>query len=55
MAIPYGSMEEDPDVPGLELVHAVTAEGRTTQVFAFDPAPPVPEEMGPPLGFVGDG
>lgn len=43
------------EVPGLALVHQVRREGRTTQVFAFDPAPPIPAQSGPPLGFVGDG
>jgi hypothetical protein len=47
--------DDDVEVEGLELVHQVTREGRTTQVFALDPPPPVPEEMGQPLGFVGDG
>jgi hypothetical protein len=42
-------------VPGLRLVYEVTREGRTTRVFAFDPPPPVPAEMGPPLGFIADG
>lgn len=46
---------DDVDVPGLELVYEVRQEGRTTRVFAFDPAPPVPDAMGPSLGFVGDG
>ena len=30
----------DEPVPGLRLVHESTAEGRTTRVFALDPAPP---------------
>lgn len=45
----------DEDVPGLRLVHEVRREGRTTRVFAFDPAPPVPDAIGSSLGFVGDG
>jgi 4-amino-4-deoxy-L-arabinose transferase-like glycosyltransferase len=47
--------EDEQSVPGLELVYKVTEEGRTTQVFALDPAPAVPVAIGPPLGFVGDG
>ena len=43
------------EVPGLRLVHEVRSEGRTTRVFAFDPAPPLDVPMGPSLGFVGDG
>jgi hypothetical protein len=46
---------DEDGVAGLELVHKVREEGRTTQVFALDPVPPVPDEIGPPLGFVGDG
>ena len=42
-------------VPGLRLVHETTREGRTTRIFAFDPAPPADVPMGPPLSFVGDG
>jgi hypothetical protein len=43
------------EVAGLRLVHEVRAEGRTTRVFALEPAPPPAAAMGPPLGFVGDG
>jgi 4-amino-4-deoxy-L-arabinose transferase-like glycosyltransferase len=43
------------EVAGLRLVHEVRAEGRTTRVFALEPAPPSAAAMGPPLGFVGDG
>ncbi len=48
-------LREGEEVPGLRLVHELRREGRTTQIFAFDPVPEVPEEIGPPLGFVGDG
>jgi 4-amino-4-deoxy-L-arabinose transferase-like glycosyltransferase len=41
--------------PGIRLVHESRAEGRTTRVFALDPAPPGDAPMGPSLGFVGDG
>jgi hypothetical protein len=44
----------DQPVPGLRLVHEATAEGRTTRVFASDPAPPRSTEAGPTLGFMGD-
>lgn len=40
---------------GLRLVHESRAEGRTTRVFALDPAPPPTDEVGPSLGFMGDG
>jgi hypothetical protein len=43
----------EPD--GLVLVYTTTDEGRTTSVFALDPAPPPVAEPGPPLGFMGDG
>jgi hypothetical protein len=41
---------------GLELVHEVTAEGRTTRIFALVPPPagPATEEPAPSLGFMGD-
>lgn len=42
-------------VPGLRLVYKERKEGRTTRVFALDPVPPTPPELGPSLGFVGDG
>ena len=48
-------LREGEEVPGLRLVHELRREGRTTQIFAFDPVPEVPEEIGPSLGFVGDG
>ena len=48
-------LQTDDEVPGLRLVHEVTREGRTTRIFAFDPAPPKDVPMGPSLGFVGDG
>jgi hypothetical protein len=48
-------LREGERVPGLRLVYEVRREGRSTRVFAFDPPPPVPEETGPPLGFIGDG
>ena len=40
---------------GLVLVYTTTDEGRTTTVFALDPAPPPAADPGPPLGFMGDG
>jgi hypothetical protein len=40
---------------GLRLVHHVRAEGRTTRIFALDPAPLSDVPMGSSLGFVGDG
>jgi hypothetical protein len=49
------SLRDDAGVPGLRLVYKVREEGRTTRVFALDPVPLVPEVIGPPLGFVGDG
>ncbi|HEV7759590.1 MAG TPA: glycosyltransferase family 39 protein [Acidimicrobiales bacterium] len=48
-------LQEADEVPGLRLVHESTAEGRTTRIFALDPAPPPSDEVGPSLGFVGDG
>jgi hypothetical protein len=52
-------LADDDSAPGLELVHEVTAEGRTTRIFAFVPAPPDPigidEDDIPTLGFAGDG
>jgi hypothetical protein len=36
-------------------VYTTTDEGRTTSVFALDPAPPPVAEPGPSLGFMGDG
>jgi hypothetical protein len=48
-------LQDDDAVPGLRLVHESTADGRTTRIFAFDPAPPPTTEVGPSLGFVGDG
>jgi 4-amino-4-deoxy-L-arabinose transferase-like glycosyltransferase len=44
-----------PRLPGVRLVHEARAEGRTTRIFALDPAPSRDAPMGPPLGFVGDG
>ncbi len=41
--------------PGIRLAHESRAEGRTTRIFAFDPAPSRDAPMGPSLGFVGDG
>ena len=46
---------DGPPVDGLRLVHETTAEGRSTRVFALDPAPPPSAEAGPTLGFMGDG
>jgi hypothetical protein len=43
------------DIPGLRLVHELHAEGRTSRIFAFDPPPPLSDEIGPSLGFMGDG
>jgi hypothetical protein len=40
---------------GLRLVHESSAEGRTTRVFALDPAPLPSSDAGPGLGFMGDG
>jgi hypothetical protein len=44
-----------PRMPGVRLVHEARAEGRTTRIFALDPAPSRDAPMGPSLGFVGDG
>jgi hypothetical protein len=44
-----------PRLPGVRLVHEARAEGRTTRIFALDPAPSRDAPMGPALGFVGDG
>ena len=44
----------DDDHDGLRLVHELEAEGRTTRIFALDPAPPPSDEEGPALGFMGD-
>jgi hypothetical protein len=41
--------------PGLELVHEVHADGGTTRVFALRPRPAPSDEVGPSLGFIGDG
>lgn len=49
------ALREDDRVSGLRLVHEVRAEGRTTRIFALDPAPPLTSEIGPSLGFMGDG
>jgi hypothetical protein len=46
---------DEDGVPGLRLVYKERKEGRTTRVFALDPVPPAPAELGPSLGFVGDG
>ena len=52
-------LAEEDSAPGLELVHEVTAEGRTTRIFALVPTPPDPvgidEDDIPTLGFAGDG
>jgi len=40
---------------GLRLAAELEAEGRTTRVFALDPAPPPSRETPPGLGFMGDG
>lgn len=50
-----GELQEAESVPGLRLVREFTADGRTARIFAFDPAPPPSDEVGPQLGFVGDG
>jgi len=50
-------LQDDDEAPGLRLVHEEEAEGRTTRVFALDPAPDPPPpgaEEAPSLGFVGD-
>lgn len=41
--------------PGLKLVHEVHADGGTTRIFVLDPPPPPSDEVGPSLGFIGDG
>ena len=41
--------------PGLRLVWKERVEGRTTRIYAVEPAPAAGRPMGPPLGFVGDG
>lgn len=43
------------ETPGLREVHSAQAEGRTTRIFALDPAPPPSDEVGPSLNFMGDG
>ena len=43
------------EVPGLRLVWKERVEGRTTRIYAVEPAPAADRPMGPPLGFVGDG
>ena len=52
-------LADDDSAPGLELVQEITAEGRTTRIFALVPAPPDPvgidEDDIPTLGFAGDG
>jgi hypothetical protein len=47
-------LQHDDHPPGLRLVHEVTAEGRTTRIFALDPAPPPSDDDAPGLGFMGD-
>jgi hypothetical protein len=42
-------------VPGLRLVWQERVEGRTSRIYALEPAPDTDSPMGPPLGFVGDG
>ena len=42
-------------LPGLRLVHDVEADGGRTRVFALDPPPERSDEVGPSLGFTGDG
>jgi hypothetical protein len=42
-------------VPGLRLVWQERVEGRTSRIYAVEPAPDTDSPMGPPLGFVGDG
>jgi hypothetical protein len=41
-------------VPGLRLVHSLRREGRTTRIFAFDPAPSGNAPQGPTVDFAGD-
>jgi hypothetical protein len=41
--------------PELDLVWEERLDGRTTRIFAVEPAPPDGRPMGPPPGFVGDG
>ena len=43
------------EAPGLRLVWKERVEGRTTRIYAVEPAPTPGRPMGPPLGFVGDG
>jgi hypothetical protein len=40
--------------PGLRLVWQERVEGRTSRIYALEPAPDTDSPMGPPLGFVGD-
>jgi 4-amino-4-deoxy-L-arabinose transferase-like glycosyltransferase len=49
------SLLEVDQLEGLRLVHEARAEGRVSRVFALDPAPPPSTEVGPSLGFMGDG
>jgi hypothetical protein len=51
------SLASDDRPAGLELVHEVTAEGRTTRIFALVPPPAgsATGEPAPSLGFMGDG
>jgi 4-amino-4-deoxy-L-arabinose transferase-like glycosyltransferase len=44
----------DDDQEGLRLVHELRSEGRTSRVFALDPAPPPSDLNAPRLGFMGD-
>jgi hypothetical protein len=50
-----GEAGQRPVPPGLRPVHAITDEGRTTRVFALEPAAPPSREPAPSLGFMGDG
>jgi 4-amino-4-deoxy-L-arabinose transferase-like glycosyltransferase len=50
-----GLYTEPGSAPGLREVHTASAEGRTTRIFALDPAPPPTDEVGPSLSFMGDG
>jgi hypothetical protein len=47
---------KDPNfvVPDLRLVWQERVEGRTSRIYAVEPAPGTDAPMGPPLGFVGD-
>jgi hypothetical protein len=49
-----GVLQDQDTFPGLRLVYEVRREGRTTRIFAFDPAPSGDVPMGPSVNFTGD-